>query len=210
MACCRVHSSSRVRVTSGGRSARHTQVWGAHHLPDRESVGFCHLHCCVPQDRPAHGISKDSYMQAVLAGLEAYKTAAAAAAGAQEASRGPPSQAAAAAAAGPAAAAAQQQARPRTSCSITVKFLLSIDRRNGTAAAMDTVSTGYLAPGPLYAQRLECQGNKAPAHLTVQATPIHQAPCQPCAGCQAGRVSLANVGPSLLPASFGCCRCASP
>lgn len=78
-------------------------------------------------------------MQAVLAGLEAYKTTAA-----QDA-HGPPSQAAAA---GSAAAAAKLESRPGTSRSITVKFLLSIDRRNDTEAAMDTVSLGYLSQGP--------------------------------------------------------------
>jgi hypothetical protein len=75
----------------------------------------------VLQDRPEHGISKASYMQAVLAGLREYKAATAATA---------------------AAATMQQEASSssRPSPDITVNFLLSIDRRNDTAAALDTVS----------------------------------------------------------------------
>jgi hypothetical protein len=73
------------------------------------------------QDRPEHGISKESYMQAVLEGLKQYKAAAAAAT---------------AAAAAAAAAVAPMQTG---SSDILVKFLLSIDRRNDTAAALGTV-----------------------------------------------------------------------
>jgi hypothetical protein len=71
----------------------------------------------VLQDRPEHGISKPSYMQAVLAGLQEYRAAAAAATAQQEAA-----------------------SSSRLSPDILVKFLLSIDRRNDTAAALDTVS----------------------------------------------------------------------
>lgn len=82
------------------------------------------LGCCIGllplllQDRPEHGISKQSYMQAVLEGLRQHRKA----------------EAAAAAAATAAAAAPQQPGS-----SMLVKFLLSIDRRNDTAAALDTV-----------------------------------------------------------------------
>jgi len=62
-------------------------------------------------------------MQAVLAGLQKYRdTAAAANAGAG------------------AEVQAEQQLPAVSSGNITVKFLLSIDRRNDTAAALDTVS----------------------------------------------------------------------
>jgi hypothetical protein len=55
-------------------------------------------------------------------------------------SQGPQTQAAAAGSAAAAAAAAQESC-PQANSSITVKFLLSIDRRNDTAAAIDTVSS---------------------------------------------------------------------
>lgn len=61
------------------------------------------------QDRPEHGITKQSYMAAVMAGVEAYKQ--------QQ----------------------QQQATDQQKGGMLVKLLLSIDRRSDTAAALDTV-----------------------------------------------------------------------
>jgi hypothetical protein len=88
-------------------------------------------------------------MQAVLAGLQDYRVAAAAAA--------------ATAAAAPLAAhdasgdGSSTNSSSRHCDGVIVKFLLSIDRRNDTAAALDTVSPGcgggliYLPQGALCA-----------------------------------------------------------
>lgn len=76
---------------------------------------------CFVQDRPEHGISKASYMQAVLAGLQEYREAAATA---PLAARD---------------AGTDSNSSSRQCNGILVKFLLSIDRRNDTAAALDTV-----------------------------------------------------------------------
>lgn len=87
-------------------------------------------------------------MQAVLAGLQKYRdTAAAAAAGAGAGEQ------------------AAQQLPAVSSGNITVKFLLSIDRRNDTAAALDTVS-----------KRLCCEALCCP-FLTDLAPTAHSTLC---------------------------------
>lgn len=65
-------------------------------------LSACCCVCCCCQDRPEHGISKRSYMAAVLAGI-------------------------------------QQARQAQPAAGMLVKLLLSIDRRNDAAAAMDTV-----------------------------------------------------------------------
>eukprot|EP00892_Ulva_mutabilis_P003273 jgi/Ulvmu1/1317/UM011_0045.1 len=94
----------------------------------------------TPKNRPEHGITKRSYIDAVLAGVRAFhssntaQTRADAAAGCSSGSADE--------AAGAAAAHERQQG-------LTVRLLLSIDRREGTAAAQDTVrlAAEYAAAG---------------------------------------------------------------
>lgn len=81
------------------------------------------------QHRPEHGITKRSYIEAVLAGLEAFSTASCA-------RTRPASPPATAAAERPAGAAARPLAPPAR---LEVRLLLSIDRREGAAAAAETV-----------------------------------------------------------------------
>jgi hypothetical protein len=131
---------------------------------------------CFLQERPEHGISKASYMQAVLAGQQEYRAAAAAAATLAAGDAG-----------------ADSNSSSRQSGGILVKFLLSIDRRNDTAAALDTVSLRCGAKTSEQRAQLQTEGwcmILKTAHSVDHLLPKHT--CEQCIGTGIPRRSMSH------------------